>query len=106
MLPSHNSCLTANVNGPAVKLVFCTAANMYRHSFARDSLEFRGRRSNLEAAHDPEPSAAGDGVDVLDTAGQAVFPPRAAGVFRPEDLSPAGDAVELRWIARMQADGH
>jgi len=27
----------------------------------------------LEAVHDAEPSAAGDSVDVLDTAGQAIF---------------------------------
>src|SRR5687767_6556804 len=55
MLPSHNSCLTANVNGPAVKLVFCTAASMSGHSLseAHESLEaefeiWKSERSPIE----------------------------------------------------------
>src|ERR1700674_2153576 len=32
MLPSHSSCLTVNVNGPAVNLVFCTSCSMSGHS--------------------------------------------------------------------------
>src|SRR5260370_8861091 len=49
MLPSHNSCLTANVNGPAVKRVFCTTVIMSGRSFFAGSLEFRSQDANLES---------------------------------------------------------
>src|SRR6476646_1679822 len=48
MLPSHNSCLTVNVSGPAVKLVFCTAASMSGHSLLKASRQFSFCQSYLE----------------------------------------------------------
>src|SRR5829696_4294067 len=54
MLPSHNSCLTANVNGPAAKLVFCTAASISGHSLLKvhASLAFAVRIWNPKARRD------------------------------------------------------
>jgi len=39
MLPSHSSCLTVNVRGPAVNLVFSIAAAMLGHSMLMGSSE-------------------------------------------------------------------
>jgi hypothetical protein len=54
--------------------------------------------------HDAEPSAVTDGVDVFDTAGQAVFPPGSASVFRPENLSPRVTVGKIGLLTSRRPD--